>query len=220
MEALLQGLLCAANDLRRGAEAQYEAARNQDPSGVARELLRLLVSPAAQDPVRVLCAVLLRRLVTGTTSKWDDMIPDVQLAVRSTLLERMRTESSLFLRRKVCDALAELAGELLSEDENCWPEILPTLLQSVSATAAEEREMALDVFARIADPVMEHLQPQVRADRAKAAVEECVNAQAGRCGGDRATGRFGREMGEGLGKGGGGPRVWEGVGWAVILCTT
>jgi len=57
------------------------------------------------------------------------------------------------MRRKMGDALAELAAEILYEDETAWPTLLPSLMQLVRHPGASQREISLEVFARIAESV-------------------------------------------------------------------
>jgi len=59
------------------------------------------------------------------------------------------------------DALAELAAEIFYEDQASWPALLPSLMQLVRHPGASQREISLEVFARIAESVTPTLKGQL-----------------------------------------------------------
>lgn len=66
------------------------------------------------------------------------------------------------MRKKVCDTLSELASELLeNEGVAGWPNLLQSLLELVNHPGASQREMALEVFSRIASYIIPHMSGQL-----------------------------------------------------------
>ena len=162
IHAILDALCVPDNDTRRAAEASYEAAKTSTPEATAGALVGAMVSPEIQSHLKGLAAVLLRRLISGTRSEWSAMSPAAQEAIKAALLQGLTIEVEEHVRRKICDALAELAAELLEEDvEGGWPGLLQALLDLVSHAGASQRQLSLEVFARIADSVASTLAPQM-----------------------------------------------------------
>jgi len=161
----LLGALCVVDNVaRRAAEEAYEEAKAANPEGLAGALLGAVsADPALLQPhLKGLAAVLLRRLISGSKSEWSRISPGAQETIKASLLHCVSNEGDNGTRRKVNDALAELAAELLEEDvEGGWPGLLQALLDLVSHPGASQREMSLDVFARIADTVAPVLATQM-----------------------------------------------------------
>lgn len=81
-------------------------------------LLGALVNQAAEEQVRVLAAVLLRRLFSTDFDKcFPELPPEAQAQLKDQLLLCIQNETSNTLRKRVCECAAELARKLLGE---CW----------------------------------------------------------------------------------------------------
>lgn len=64
--------------------------------------------------VRTLAAVLLRRLFTNDFSDWWPTVsPELQAGVKTELMKGIQEELTPPVKRKVCDATAELARNLI-----------------------------------------------------------------------------------------------------------
>lgn len=63
---------------------------------------------------RSLAAVLLRKLFTSKfDDSWPHILPDSQVAIKTYLMNLIQQEQDHAVRRKVCDAIAELARNML-----------------------------------------------------------------------------------------------------------
>ena len=75
--------------------------------------------------------VLLRQLIVSQGDKLAQEQPDALEPCKIQLLQVLQTETEPIVRRKVCDAVAELARLFIDEAEiNHWPEVLQFLYQS------------------------------------------------------------------------------------------
>ena len=61
-----------------------------------------------------MAAVLLRRLFTSTFEEfWPEVAPDLQQQVKDEMLRAVQQEENALVRKKICDATAELARNML-----------------------------------------------------------------------------------------------------------
>ena len=86
-------------------------------ANLPRQKLCSLTAHLSHLQVRVLAAVLLRRLFL--TLEYKDLMKDVStdmlINCRVELLEAIQTEKEVGIRRKICDAVAELARSSIGE---------------------------------------------------------------------------------------------------------
>ena len=88
--------------------------------------------------MRSLCAVLLRKTVmaSATTAGGGSLIKSLSAEVAETLKKELllciEAEPQRNIRKKVCDAVGQLGINLLNENLNGWPELLPFMLQYIS----------------------------------------------------------------------------------------
>ncbi|EEC04565.1 Ran-binding protein, putative [Ixodes scapularis] len=146
--ALLVNLLSTENEIRSNAETAYDGL----PAGSrALFLLGALVNQAAEEQVRVLAAVLLRRLFSTDFDKcFPELPPEAQAQLKDQLLLSIQNETSNTLRKRVCECAAELARKLLDDDaNNHWPEFLKFLFTCASASSPVLRESALQIFTSV-----------------------------------------------------------------------
>ena len=99
--ALLQALISPDNDIRRAAETTYAHQCGAAPAEVAQALLGAITAPGLAPHLRNLAAVLLRRLISGLNSRWDDMGASDQEVIRSALLRLVHDEDDDGLRKKI-----------------------------------------------------------------------------------------------------------------------
>lgn len=146
--ALLQNLLSTENEIRTNAETAYDGipATNR-----ALFLLGALGPAAGPEDMRVLAAVLLRRLLS---TEFDECFPklpaETQLQVKQQLLVSIETEASNTMRKRLCECAAELARKLIDDDaNNHWPEFLKFLFTCASSSNPLLRESALQIFTSV-----------------------------------------------------------------------
>ncbi|KAF6021838.1 hypothetical protein EB796_019853 [Bugula neritina] len=117
--------------------------------------LELLLSVARDGSksleMRILAVVLLRRLFTGDFEElWEKLPEEHKAAAKHQLLTAIREEKEVSLRRKACDAAAELCRNLIDEESNnTWPEILQFLFECVQSTEASLKDSALHIFSSV-----------------------------------------------------------------------
>ena len=98
-----------------------------------------------------MAAVLLRRLFTNTFEDfWPGLGAEVHGVVKQELLLAVQNDAVDSVRRKICDALAELARNLFDENgNNLWPEVLKFLFELASSENPALRQSAFHVFGAV-----------------------------------------------------------------------
>ena len=66
-------------------------------------------------------AVLLRRILSSSVDFYDKLEPAFQQEMKNDLLEAITDEEVQTVRKKVCDAVAELSRSLLGMFQKCGP---------------------------------------------------------------------------------------------------
>ncbi|WAR27376.1 IPO5-like protein [Mya arenaria] len=122
-ESLLQTLMNPDNETRTKTEETY------DQIPMPQKITFLVTSLRSADnaiEIRTLAAVLLRRLFTNEFSEWWPKIPaELQAGLKKELMSAIQEELTPPIKRKVCDATAELARNLIDEDNvQQWGEFL------------------------------------------------------------------------------------------------
>lgn len=146
--ALLQNLLSTDNETRSSAETAYDVI---PASNRVLFLLGAMGPTAGPEEMRVLAAVLLRRLLS---TEFDTTFPKLPVAnqqqIKEQLLQSIENEASNTMRRRLCECAAELARKLIDDDaNNHWPEFLRFLFQCASSSNPVLRESALQIFTSV-----------------------------------------------------------------------
>ena len=118
----------------------------------------------ALTQVRSLCAVLLRKSVMQSASAAGSSLikslsPPVGDTMKKELLACIQNEPARHIRKKVCDAVGQLGINLLTDDMNSWPELLPFMLQGTRSGDVNMHEAALVIFNALAEFMCERMKP-------------------------------------------------------------
>lgn len=75
----------------------------------------LYLTPNVSMPqVRTMACILLRRMFTSNFEEmWQQLSPELQNAVKQELMVAIKEETVHTIRKKICDAVAELARNML-----------------------------------------------------------------------------------------------------------
>jgi len=124
LEPLLQHLLSPDNDVRTNGEKVLDTLKGQNPEGLVRDLLHLLVN-SQNDDVRLMAAILLRKiLVRDDETVWDKLSGEAKMATKLGLLSSLVADQPKNRRRKVCDTVAEIASQKGESAEQLIPQLL------------------------------------------------------------------------------------------------
>lgn len=150
-EAIINSLLSHDNNIRKQAEAAYEQAKAQ-PDVLVSGLIFLLRRQESPEPIRSMCALLLRKTIMHSSDLMQKVAPQTGQTLKQQLLECIQIESQRSIRKKVCDAVGQLGIILLEADfANGWPELLPFMLQSTKSGNVNMHEAALSIFNALSD---------------------------------------------------------------------
>jgi len=144
--ATLQECLQPDNDKRTAAEAIYQEIPDEQKTIFLMSTLRNI---ALGTPLRAFAAVLLRRLFQSNFENfWSKYTPDQQMALKKELLARIaQLDDDENIRKKVCYVAAELARNLMDEnDQSQWPEVMEFLFQSANSPNSSLKEASLIIF--------------------------------------------------------------------------
>ncbi|CAF4560716.1 unnamed protein product [Rotaria sp. Silwood1] len=144
--ATLQECLQADNEKRVAAEQIYQDIAHEKKAIL---LLSTLRNTTINGPIRSFAAVMLRRLFqTDFENFWSKYSVDQQMAVKKELIARItQLDDDETIRKKVCYIAAELAKNLMDENEQSqWPEIMEFLFQSANSSHSALKESALIIF--------------------------------------------------------------------------
>jgi hypothetical protein len=157
---LMQKLLSADNDMRKTAEEEYDKIENEPK---VLFLLGAFENQTCPNEVRSLAAVLLRRFFSNNYDEFVEKLAERSFAqVKELLLRLVLAEQNDQLSRKICDAVAELARNIVSTHEvqqqdgattedgaaYPWPELLQFLFTCVSSEVPSQKLAALYVFVQ------------------------------------------------------------------------
>ncbi|XP_071084426.1 importin-5-like [Haliotis cracherodii] len=144
-DLLLQSLLSPDNNTRTQSEQAYEGI--PIPSRL-EFLIRTVRNADTSIETRSLANVLLRRLFTSNFEEfWPQVTEDLKNAIKKEMLLAVQEELTPPVRKKVCDALAELARNMIDEENNMlWPDFLKFLFECANSQDPGLRESALHIF--------------------------------------------------------------------------
>ncbi|KAL4220293.1 Importin-5 [Mactra antiquata] len=145
-EALLQTLMSPENDTRTQTEEVYE--KIEIPQKITF-LVTALRSADNAIEVRTLAAVLLRRLFGNDFSEWWPLLPpELQSGLKTELMKAIQEELTPPVKRKVCDAAAELARNLIDDsNQQSWTDFLKFMFECASSEDPSLKESALHIFS-------------------------------------------------------------------------
>jgi len=146
-QVVLAALLSPDNETRNQAEEQFT---NLQAAIKVPHLVSAMRTHGASEEVRTIAAVLLRRVFLQM--EYKDLSEQIDVGVlhgcRAELLLAVQTEPSAPIRRKICDAIAELARSSIDEEDiNHWPEILKFLFDSCDLERYHLYENALHIIS-------------------------------------------------------------------------
>lgn len=155
LNQLLVGLMSIQNDHRRAAEEVLET-EWRSPNKVGLLLLYLATNAAdgSDTTIRSFCAILFRRMAIRSPKNLGSVIDrtigeieeGIKSQIRDTLLRGFLSDQSAAVRRKLADAIAEVAREDTSP-RGTWPDLLPSLFNSASSQNANLRECAFRILS-------------------------------------------------------------------------
>lgn len=139
---ILQSLLSTDNDIRKQAEETYST---MPPEPKIVFLLNSVQDTTKNIEERQLAAVLLRKLLSSDFMEIYTKLPtNEQNNLKSQIILLIQNCENDNLRRKICDAAAEVARNLIDDSgNNLWPELLQFLFQCASSDNYMMKESAL-----------------------------------------------------------------------------
>ena len=123
--------------IREDGEKRYAEMLKSDPSTLLCGLAQI-VSTSSDERVRMLAAVFVRKSVFSATF-WKAIPDEAKNYCKQSLLAALTAEPNESIRRKISDAVAELASIILVGDT--WPELLKLLEDGISSENAAYREI-------------------------------------------------------------------------------
>ncbi|XP_052214366.1 importin-5-like isoform X7 [Dreissena polymorpha] len=145
-ESLLQTLMNPDNETRTKTEEVYEKLP------IAQKVTFLVTSLRSADnaiEIRTLAAVLLRRLFTNDFSEWwPKLPPEIQEGLKKELMNAIQEELTPPVKRKICDAAAELSRNLIDDDNaQQWTDFLKFMFDCANNEDPSLKESALHIFS-------------------------------------------------------------------------
>lgn len=155
LNQLLQGLMSADNNIRSAAEKALEAEwRSEDRVGFVLIFLAQNAVGGADETIRSFSAVLFRRVAIRSPKELNSMTDrtigvmdeSIRQQIRAILLQGFISDQTSQVRRKLSDAISEVAKEDGSP-KGTWPDLVPALFQAAGNPDASFREAAFRVLS-------------------------------------------------------------------------
>ncbi|KAL5337036.1 armadillo-type protein [Aspergillus crustosus] len=155
LSQLLRALSTADNTVRSQAEEQLTNEWIQNRPDVLLMGLAEQLEGAEDTTTRSFAAVLFRRIATRTRKDpitgearelFSTLAAEQRLIIRQKLVTCLTTESLNDVRRKIGDAVAEIARQYTENGEQ-WPELLGILFQASQSPDAGLREASYRIFS-------------------------------------------------------------------------
>ncbi|KAL2013974.1 hypothetical protein VTN00DRAFT_1499 [Thermoascus crustaceus] len=155
LSQLLRALTTPDNTIRSQAEEQLNNEWVQGRPDVLLMGLAEQIQGAEEQGTRSFSAVLFRRIATKTSKDprtneskelFSTLTVEQRVAIREKLLACLSSESLPDVRKKIGDAVAEVARQYTDNGEQ-WPELLSVLFQASQSPEAGLRESAFRIFA-------------------------------------------------------------------------
>ncbi|WPK26246.1 hypothetical protein PUMCH_003595 [Australozyma saopauloensis] len=154
---LLQGLMSPDNQIRSKAEKTLDQEwRSPEKIGVFLAYLASTAAGGADDSVKAFSAVLFRRQAIRSPKEFNSISErtigvleePVRHEIRTILLQGFVSDQSPQVRRKIADAVSEVAKEDASP-KGTWPELVPAILQAAVNPNASFRESAFRILSTL-----------------------------------------------------------------------
>lgn len=154
---LLEGLMSLDNSVRSKAEKTLDTQwRDHDKVGPFLLFLAQTAACGADDSVKSFAAVLFRRQAIRSPKAFNSISErtigvldeTVRREVRALILQAFVSDQSPQVRRKLADAVSEVAKED-ALPKGLWPELVPAILQAAVSADASFREAAFRVLATL-----------------------------------------------------------------------
>lgn len=175
--SFLENLTTPNNAVRAAAESEYDRLKGDPSSRLPFLLLNCLQNASTKINIRVLSAVLLRRLlIQDEDSGYHKMAATEQSQLKTGLLTILAAERDPYLKARICDIVGELAGYILEPAD--WPEIVPYTYSIIQSADALEKETGLALMGMIADRVVEIMAAQNSFPAAAALFDRCLSDES------------------------------------------
>ncbi|RJE26313.1 Importin beta-3 subunit [Aspergillus sclerotialis] len=155
LSQLLGALSSPDNTLRTQAEEQLNSDWIQNRPDVLLMGLAEQIQGAEDTVARTFSAVLFRRIATKTRKDpgtneakelFSTLTGEQRLIIRQKLVTCLTSESTTDVRKKIGDAVAEIARQYTDSGDQ-WPELLSILFQASQSPEAGLREAAFRIFS-------------------------------------------------------------------------
>ncbi|KAK7090444.1 importin-5-like [Littorina saxatilis] len=144
-QVLLEGILSADNNIRTQSEAALDTL--PEPTRLAL-LVQCVRKQDVSLEVRTMACILLRRMFTTNFEElWPKLPPELQNGLKTELLLALKEEQTPAVRKKICEAIAELARNMLDDNgTNNWQDVLKLMFELASTGNPGLVEGALHIF--------------------------------------------------------------------------
>lgn len=155
LNLILQGLLSADNTVRAAAERLIDSEwRDNSKIGVFLIFLAKNAAVGDSETIRAFSAVLFRRTairspkeISSISDRVIGVLDDnVKQQLRSILLEGFASDQTAQVRRKLADAISEVAKEDASPN-GTWPQLVPAIFLAATSSDSSFRESAYRILA-------------------------------------------------------------------------
>lgn len=156
---LVQGLMSPDNQIRSKAEKTLDNEwRSREKVGALLLFLVSNVVCGADDTSKSFAAVLFRRQAIRSPKEFNSISErtigvlneSVRREIRSLLIQGFMSDQSPQVRRKIADAISEVAKED-ALPKGTWPELVPAILQAAVNNNRSFRESAFRVLSALPD---------------------------------------------------------------------
>lgn len=154
---LLQGLMSPDNLVRASAEKTLDNEwRSPEKVGALLYYLANNAAGGADDTIKSFSAVLFRRQAIRSPKEFNSISErtigvldePVKREIRTILLQGFVSDQSAQVRRKIADAVSEVAKDD-ALPKGTWPELVPAILQAAVNTNASFRESAFRILSTL-----------------------------------------------------------------------
>lgn len=148
LRTIISGL--SDNETRRAKEIWLQQFRLANPNGFTTALLYSMGS-SEEPQVRMLAAVLLRQVLgvlqESPLNAIKEISPEVVQLCKTEFLRVLQAEPVKAVKRRVCDALGQLAMTVFVESDDAWPEFMPFLFAAAGGQDLTLAASALHIMS-------------------------------------------------------------------------
>lgn len=165
LKTYLGNALQADNELRKQAEDQLKSAKLNNPEEYCLGLFEVLCNTQTASNVRVLAAVLLRRVFLSTLSKednyWVKMELDKRTKIQEHSLQVLKAEQDPSVVNAIAELLSEIIGTMYMIESQVWMEDPHALCLTFIETGVDMYiSAALKIYVgmldKIAEPMLDY----------------------------------------------------------------